>query len=206
MSERSYSSTSKLNQAGRPIRRRNISFCSSPLHEGPTPMSESPMSVLVDYASVRERKQLKLSSFLHSDNPITFFLSTFWHILCLFAYLFILPFILIKRFYLLTLQVYGVRRPPTSNTISDLFSIISSQLSSTSQQSSIVWILTTIDCMIIQLMKLPDIIIHSIRKHIDGTVLKSFNLIDGWTNHQITKTYFMFRSIIIKEQSFSSED
>jgi hypothetical protein len=101
------------------------------------------------------------------------------------------------------LRVYGVRRPTTSITTSDLFSISSSQ-SSTSQQRPIVWILTLIDYFIIQLTRLPDRIKHiisSIRKHIDGTVSKSFNLIDTCTSHQITKTYSMFKRIFCGKTS-----
>jgi len=203
MDERSNLSTPKSNREGRPLRRRNVSFDVLPLREEPTPTPSSPKPFLVDYASIRQRKQLNLSDFLHSDNPITFFLFTFWHIVCLFGQLFILPFIIIKHFYLLMLQVYGVRRPTPSTTTSDLFSISSSQ-SSASQQRPIVWILTLIDYIIIQLTRLPDIIkriINSIRKHIDGTVLKSFNLIDTCTSHQITKTYSMFRSIFFHKTS-----
>lgn len=150
MNEKSNLSTPKSNREGIPLRRRNVSFNVLPLREEPTPVSPSPKPILVDYASIRERKQLNLSDFLHSDNPVTFFLFTFWHIVCLFGQLFILPFIMIKYLYLLMLRVYGVRRPTTSTTTSDLFSISSSQ-SSTSQQRPIVWILTLIDYIIIQL-------------------------------------------------------
>ena len=196
MDERSNVSTPKSNREGRPLRRRNVSFNVLPLREEPPPVPTTPQPILVDYASIRERKQLNLSDFLHSDNPITFFLFTFWHAVCLFGRLFILPFTIIKYLYFLTLRVYGVRRPTTSTT-SDLFSISSSQ-STTSQQKPIVWALTLIDYFIIQLTRLPDLIKHiisSIRKHIDGTVSKSFNLIDTCTSHQITRTYSMFKSI-----------
>jgi len=205
MDERSNVSTPKSNREGRPLRRRNVSFNVLPLREESRPMSPSPKPILVDYASIRENKQLNLSDFLHSDNPITFFLFTFWHIICLFGQLFILPFILIKYLYFLMLQVYGVRRPTTSTTTSDLFSISSSQ-SSTSQKRSIVWILTLIDYIIIQLSKFPDVIKHiinSIRKHIDGTVLKSFNLIDTCTSHQITRTYSIFKNIFFEKSTDS---
>jgi hypothetical protein len=197
MDERSNVSTPKSNREGRPLRRRNVSFNVLPLREEPPPISSSPKPILVDYASIRELKQLNLSDFLHSDNPITFFLFTFWHAVCLFGQFFILPFTIIKYLYFLMLRVYGVRRPTTSTMTSDLFSISSSQ-SSTSQQRPIVWILTLIDYIIIQITRLPDLvnhIINSIRKHIDGTVSKSFNLIDTCTSHQITKTYSMFKSI-----------
>jgi hypothetical protein len=200
--EKSNLSKSTSNREGRPLRRRNVSFNVLPLREESTPIPSSPKPILVDYASIRERKQLNLSDFLHSDNPITFFLFTFWHAACLFGRLFILPFIIIKHLYLLMLQVHGVRRPTTTTTTSDLFSISSSQ-STTSQQRPIVWILTLID-YIIQLTKLPDIIKHiinSIRKHIDGTVLKSFNLIDTCTSHQITKTYSMFKNIFFEKNN-----
>jgi hypothetical protein len=203
MNEKSNLSTPKSNREGIPLRRRNVSFNVLPLREEPTPVSPSPKPILVDYASIRERKQLNLSDFLHSDNPVTFFLFTFWHIVCLFGQLFILPFIMIKYLYLLMLRVYGVRRPTTLTTTSDLFSISSSQ-SSTSQQRPIVWILTLIDYIIIQLTSLPDLIkhiIYSIRKHIDGTVLKSFNLIDTCTSHQITKTYSMFKNIFFDKNT-----
>lgn len=202
MDDQSNLSTPKVNREGRPLRRRNVSFNVLPLREEPTPIPPSPKPILVDYASIRERKQLNLSDFLHSDNPITFFLFTFWRTICLFGRLFILPFTIIKHLYLLMLQVYGVRRPTTSTTTSDLFTISSSQ-SSTSQQRSIVWILTLIDYIIFQLTRLPDIIKHiinSIRKHIDGTVSKSFNLIDTCTSHQITKTYSMFKRIFFEKK------
>lgn len=197
MDERSNISTPKSNREGRPLRRRNVSFNVLPLREEPTPNHSSPQPILVDYVTIHEPKQLNFSDFLHSDNPITFFLFTYWHAVCLFGRLFLLPFIIIKHLYLLMLRVYGVRRPTTSTTTSDLFSISYSQ-SSTSQQRPIVWILTLIDFIIIQLTRLPELIKHiisSIRKHIEGTVSKSFNLIDTCASHQITKTYFMFKSI-----------
>jgi hypothetical protein len=172
MDERLNPSTPKTNREGRPLRRRGVSFNVLPLREETAPIPPSPTPILVDYASIRERKQLNLSDFLLSDNPITFILFTFWHAVCLFGQLFILPFTITKHLYLLMLQVYGVRRPTTSTTTSDLFSISSSQ-SQISQQRPIVWILTLIDYIIIQLTRLPDIIkyiINSIRGHIDGTV------------------------------------
>ena len=195
-------STSKTNREGRPLRRRGVSFNVLPLREEKTPIPPSPTPILVDYASIRERKQLNLSDFLHSDNPITFILFTFWHAVCLFGQLFVLPFIITKHLYLLMLQVYGVRRPTISTTTSDLFSISSSQ-SQISQQRPIVWMLTLIDYIIIQLTRIPDTIKHiinSIRKHIDGTVSKSFNLIDTCTSHQITKTYSMFKGIFFEKK------
>lgn len=197
MNEKSNLSTPKSNREGRPIRRRNVSFNALPTREEPAPAPPSPQPILVDYALIRERKQLNLSDFLQSDNPITFFLFTFWHGVCLFGRLFILPFTIIKHLYLTMLRVYGVRRPTASTTTSDLFSISSSQ-SSASQQRPIVWILTLIDYIIVQLTSVPDHVTHivsSIRGHIDGTVSKSFNLIDTCTSHQITKTYSMFKSI-----------
>jgi hypothetical protein len=196
-------STPKTNREGRPLRRRGVSFNVLPLREEKTPTPPSPTPILVDYASIRERKQLNLSDFLQSDNPITFILFTFWHAVCLFGQLFILPFIITKHLYLLMLQVYGVRRPTPSTTTSDLFSISSSQ-SQISQQRPIVWMLTLIDYFIIQLTRVPDTIKHiinSIRKHIDGTVSKSFNLIDTFTSHQITRTYFMFKSIFFEKHT-----
>jgi hypothetical protein len=203
MEERSILSTPKSNREGRPLRRRGVSFNVLPHREEPAPITLSPTPILVDYASIRERKQLNLSDFLHSDNPITFVLFTFWHAVCLFGHLFILPFIMIKYLYLLMLQVYGVRRPTSSTTTSDLFSISSSQ-SSTSQQRSIVWILTLIDYIIIQLTRLPETLKHvisSTRKHIDGTVSKSFNLIDTCTSHQITRTYSILKSILFERNT-----
>lgn len=203
MNERSGPSTPKSNREGRPLRRRGVSFNVLPLRDESPPMSSSPTPILVDYASIRERKQLNLSDFLDSDNPVTFLLFTLWHVVRLFGQLFLLPFITIKYLYLLMLQVYGVRRPTTSTTTSDLFSISSSQ-SSTSQQRSIVWILTLIDYIIIQLTRLPETLKHiisSIRKHIDGTVSKSFNLIDTFTSHQITRTYSMFKSIFFEKHT-----
>ena len=197
MNERPILSTPKANREGRPLRRRNVSFNALPLREEPTPVPPTPQPMLLDYAFVREGKQLNLSDFLYSDNPITFFLFTFLRTMRLFARLFFLPFLIIKHLYFIMLRVYGVRRSTASTTTSDLFSISSSQ-SSTSQQRPIVWILTLIDYIIAQLTRLPDLIrqkITSIRKHIDGTVLKSFHLIDTCTSHQITKTYSMFKSI-----------
>jgi hypothetical protein len=201
MDERSNLSTARPNREGRPLRRRGVSFNVLPLREESPPITPSPTPILVDYASIRERKQLNLSDFLQSDNPITFILFTFWHVLCLLGQFFILPFIIIKHLYLLMLQVYGVRRPTTSTTTSYLFSISSSQ-SSIPQQRPIVWILTLIEYIIIQLIRLPDginHIINSIRKHIDNTVLKSFNLIDTCTSHQITRTYFMFKNVFFEK-------
>jgi len=203
MDEKSILSPAKPNREGRPLRKRGVSFNVLPLREEPTPTPPSPTPILVDYASIRERKQLSLSDFLHSDNPVTFILFSFWHALCLFGQLFILPFIIIKHLYLLMLQVYGVRRPTVATTTSDLFSISSSQ-SQISQQRPIVLILTLIDYFIIQLTSLPDSIkniISSIRKHIDGTVSKSFNLIDTCTSHQITKTYAMFKNIFFDKKT-----
>lgn len=195
---------SKPNREGRPLRRRGISFNVLPIREEPTPVDPSPTPILVDYSSIRERKQLNLSDFLHSDNPVTFFLFTFWRTLRLFGRLFVLPFVTIKYLYLLMLKVYGVRRSTTSTiTTTDLFSISSSH-SSTSQQRPIVSILRLIDYFITQLTKLPDTIgriISSITEHIDGTVLKSFNLIDSSTSYRITNTYAMFKNLIIKENS-----
>lgn len=203
MTDQSNVTTSKANREERPLRRRNVSFNVLPLREEPTPVPPSPKAILVDYSSIRERKQLNLSDFLHSDNPVTFFLFTFWRTLCMFGKVFILPFIVIKQLYLIMLRVYGVRRPTTSTTTSDLFSISSSQ-SATSPQRPIVWILTLIDYIIIQIAHLPELIKHiitSIRKHIDGTVSKSFNLIDTCTSNQLTKTYAMFRNIFFERNT-----
>ncbi|UJR28829.1 hypothetical protein I4U23_010053 [Adineta vaga] len=198
MDERSNISTPKANREGRPLRRRGVSFNVLPLREEQPPVTPSPTPILVDYASIRERKQLNLSDFLYSDNPITFLLLTFWRTICLFGQLFLLPFTIIKYLYLLMLQVYGVRRATTSTTTSDLFSISSSSQCSSTQQRPIVWILTLIDYIIIQITRLPEILGHlisSIRRHIDGTVLKSFNLIDSCTSHQLTKTYSIFKNL-----------
>lgn len=197
MNERPTPLTPRANREGRPLRRRNVSFNALPLREEPPVAAPAPQPILLDYASIREGKQLNLSDFLHSDNPITFFLFTFLRTIRLFARLFFLPWLIIKHLYFIMLRVYGVRRSTSSTTTSDLFSISSSQ-SSTSQQRPIVWILTLIDYIIVQLTRLPDLIrqkITSIRKHIDGTVSTSFHLIDGCTSHQITKTYSMFKSI-----------
>ncbi|CAF0715882.1 unnamed protein product [Adineta steineri] len=199
-------STPKPNREGRPLRRRGVSFNVLPRREESPPIISSPKPILVDYASIRERKQLNLSDFLHSDNPITFLLFTIWHAVRLFGQLFLLPFIITKYLYLLMLQVYGVRRPTTSTSTSDLFSISSSQ--SSTQQKSIVWILTLIDYIIIQLTSLPETLrqfIISIRKHIDGTVSKSFHLIDTCTSHQITKTYSIFRNIFFQKTTTDLE-
>ena len=197
MNERPTPLTPRAIREGRPLRRRNVSFNTLPLREEPPVAPPVPQPILVDYASMREKKQLNLSDFLHSDNPITFFLFTFLRTIRLFARLFFLPFLIIKYLYFVMLRVYGVRRSTSSTTTSDLFSISSSQ-SSTSQQRPIVWILTLIDYIIVQLTRLPDLVrqkIASIRKHIDGTVWTSFHLIDSCTSHQITKTYSMFKSI-----------
>ncbi|CAF1187299.1 unnamed protein product [Rotaria sordida] len=204
MNERSNLSTSKPNREEQPpLRRRGVSFHGLPLREQSTQILPSETPILVDYASIRERKQLNLSDFLRSDNPITFFLFTFWHAVCFFGRLLILPFIFIKYLYRLMLRVYGVRCSNKPTTTSDLLSDSSSQ-SSTSQQRPIVWILTLIDYIIIQLIRLPDTIkniIYSIYKHIDGTVSKSFNLIDASTSHQITKTYSMFKRILFEKST-----
>ncbi|CAF1274778.1 unnamed protein product [Adineta ricciae] len=199
MDDRSTVSTPRANREGRPLRRRGVSFNVLPLRDEPPPVAPSPTPILVDYASIHERTQLNLSNFLHSDNPITFLLFTFWRTMCLFGRLFILPFMIIKYLYLLMLKVYGVRRATKSTTTSDLFSISSSSQSSASQQKPIVWILTVIDYIIIQISRLPEHarhLINSIRKHIDGTVSKSFNLIDSCTSHQLTKTYSMFKRLL----------
>ncbi|CAF2931817.1 unnamed protein product [Rotaria sp. Silwood2] len=204
MDERSNLSTPKSSREGRPLRRRGVSFNVLPLREEPIPIPPSEAPILVDYSSIRERKQLNLSNFLDSDNPITFFLFTFWHSVRFFARLLILPFIFIKYLYFLTLRVYGVRRPTKSTTTTSDLSSVSLLQSSTSQQRPIVWILILIDYIVIQLTRLPDTVkhtIYSIHKHIDGTVLKSFNLIDACTSHQITKTYSMFKSIVIRKSS-----
>ncbi|CAF3497551.1 unnamed protein product [Rotaria sp. Silwood1] len=203
MDERSNLSIPKASREGRPLRRRGVSFNVLPLRQESTPIPPSEAPILVDYSSIRERKQLNLSDFLHSDNPITFFLFTFMHAVRFFCHLFILPFIAIRYFYRLILRVYGVRRPTKLTTTSDLFSVSSSQLS-TSQQRPIVGILTLIDYIIIQLSRLPDTIkhiIHSIHKHIDRTVLNTFNLIDACTSYQITKTYSKVKSIGLKKNS-----
>lgn len=198
MNEQSNPALVKLNVQGRPLRRRGVSFNVLPVRKEPIskPTPETP--VLVDYAAIRERKQLHLNDFLRSDNPITFFLFTFWHAVCFFAKLFVLPFVLIRYFYRLMLRVYGVRRPTTSSTKSDLCPI-SSPLSSPSQQRPIVWILTLIDYIIIQLTRLPEtvnLVIDSILKHVNGTVSKSFNLIDAYSSHQITRIYSILKDRI----------
>mgnify|MGYP001075694799 CR=1 FL=1 len=196
--------TTASNQQERPLRRRHVSFNVLPIREESTPTPPSPTPILVDYSSIRERRQLNLSDFLHSDNPVTFFLFTFLRAIRLFGKIFILPFIVIKYLYLLMLRVYGVRRPTPSTTPSDLFSISSSQSSTSPQQRPIVWILTVIDYVIVQLASVPDLIRHiitSIRRHIDGTVSKSFNLIDSCTSHQLTNAYSMFRRIFLDKNT-----
>lgn len=207
MNDRINTFTPRVNREERPLRRRNVSFNVLPLREEPAPPQPLPTPILVDYSSIRERKQLNLSDFLQSDNPVTFFLFSFWRAICFFGKIFILPFIIIKYLYLLMLRVYGVRRPTTSTSTSDLFSISSSQ-SSTSPppQRPIVWILTLIDYVIIQIVGLPDLIRHiiiSTRKHIEGTVSKSFNLIDTCTSNQLTRTYSMFRSAFFDKNTDS---
>ena len=196
-------SPSEINRGSRPLRRRGVSFNVLPLREEPTVSPSPPAPILVDYASIRERKQLNLSNFLQSDNPVTFVLYTLWHALCLLGQLFLLPYTLVKHLYLLMLQVYGVRRPNLSTSTSDLFSISSSQ-ASTPQQRPIVWLLTLIDYFIVQLTRLPDAITHAIdatRQHIDGTILKSFHLIDSCTSHQITHVYSMLRRLFFEEHT-----
>ncbi|CAF1356152.1 unnamed protein product [Rotaria magnacalcarata] len=196
--------SSASNREGRPLRRRGVSFNVLPIREEPPSIVPSEAPILLDYSSIRERKQLSLNDFLHSDNPITFFLFTFWHAACFFAQLFILPFVIIKYLYLLMLRVYGVRRPTTSTTTSDLFSDSSSS-SSPSQQRPIVWILTFIDYIIIQLSRLPETMKHCINstsRHIDGTVSKSFNLLDGCVSHLMTRTYSVFKSKVFPKSTY----
>jgi hypothetical protein len=198
MDEKSCQTSMRPNREGRPMRQRGVSFNVLPLREESTvPSTATAEPYLVDYASIRENKQLNLSDFLHSDNPVTFLLFTIWHLIRLLGYLVILPYTLIKHLYLLMLQVYGVRRRTTSTNTSDLFSISSSQ-SSIQQQRPIVWLLTLIDYVLFQLTRLPDVVRHlidSMRRHIDGTVLNSFNLIDTCTNHQISRTVSLFKSV-----------
>ena len=205
MEERSPTSIIKPNREGRPLRRRGVSFNVLP-HREESPTVPAPSEpILVDYASIRERKQLNLSDFLDSDNPITFVLLTFWRTLCLFGQLFLLPFILMKYVYLLLLQVYGVRRSSTTTSTSDLFSISSSQ-ATIPQQRPIVWLLTLIDYVLFQLTRLPDTLqqlLQSMRKHIDGTVLRSFHLIDMCTSHQITRALSMFKNVAFERTDSS---
>ena len=145
----------KQNSDPKPLRRRGVSFSVLHRRDEPSIVQPDPKPILVDYSCIREQKQLKMKDFLYSDNPITFFLFTFWHMMCLFGRLLILPFTLIKQFYLLILKVYGVRRPNSQTNPSDLFSISPLQ-SSMPQKRPIVWILTVIDFCILQLTQFPN--------------------------------------------------
>ena len=199
MNEQPIQSSLRTNREARPLRRRGVSFNVLPRREeSPADSSNANAApILLDYASIRQRKQLNLTDFLQSDNPITFLLFTCWHTICFVGQLFILPFILMKHLYLLMLRVYGVRRSNITTNTSDLFSISSSQPSN-AQQRPIVWILSIIDYIIFQLTRFPDIfkqLVYSVRRHIDGTVGKSFNLIDTCTSHQLTRTFPTFKNV-----------
>lgn len=180
------------NREGRPLRRRGVSFNVLPRRdESPAVPGDPPAPELLDYASVQQRKQLNLTEFLQSDNPVTFLLFTSWLVIRHVFKLFLLPFVLLKHFYLLLLKVYGVRRSTVETSSSDLFSISSSHPSHP-QQRPIVWILTLIDYLIFQFTRLPDLfkqLINSIRRHVDGTVGQSFQLIDSCTSHQLSRTF-----------------
>lgn len=186
------------NREGRPLRRRGVSFNVLPRRdESPTDNELSPSPILVDYASIQQRKQLNLTDFLRSDNPLTFLLFTFLFVVRHFFKLCFLPFVLVKHFYLLMLKVYGVRRSTLETRSSDLFSIGSTHQSN-SQQRPIVWFLTLIDYLIFQLTRLPELfkqLISSIRRHVDGTVGKSFHLIDTCTSHQLSRTFPNFEKV-----------
>lgn len=196
------------NREGRPLRRRGVSFNVLPRREESPANSPTTEPILVDYASIRQRKQLGLTDFFKSDNPVTFLLFTLWSGIRCFLELFILPFIVMKHLYLLMLKVYGVRRSTASTSPSDLFSISSSHSPNSQQQRPIVWILTVVDYIIFQLTRLPDILqqlIHSIRRHIDGTVVKSFHLIDTCTSHQLTRTFPTFKHVFTEKTIHSNQ-